>query len=93
MFVNTAPNANEKIGNRYPITLHLPHSMSAITASLAVNMAAQLALRPASNPWASLTAWDYAQFTDSAAPGGLSAYPFIERVELFTATGGCYQGA
>jgi hypothetical protein len=44
---------------------------------------------PVAESWASLTFWDYSSFLQQVPHNTTAVYPFLQRMELFTATGGC----
>ena len=49
-------------------------------------------LKRVPNAWQTLTSWDPTYFSSPLPANFKTRYPFLEYVELFTATGGCYVG-
>ena len=47
---------------------------------------------PVPNFASTLTEWSYESWSNRLPASQLAAYPFLETIELFTATGGCYLG-
>lgn len=62
---------------------------SSVTVNINATVGVAAAAIPVAETWASLTFWDYNAFQQPVPENTTAQYPFLKRMELFTATGGC----
>lgn len=65
----------------------------ALTVAINATVGIAAAAIPIAEAWASLTFWDYESFNVAVPANTTAQYPFLKRMELFTATGGCCECA